>query len=230
MARYRGKHRKPSTTGRTIARTAVAGAVAGAPLVAIVPSANAASDSTWDRLAQCESSGNWAANTGNGFSGGLQFTKSTWSAFGGGQYAPVAHQASRSEQIAVAEKVLAGQGWGAWPACSKKTGASGSSTPREGAASSGSQSGSTSESKPESKPESKSESNQAPKTVAKKAAPKSKPAAATSSSAGSYTVRSGDTLSEIAASHGIGNWRTIQDKNSFLNGGTLIIPGQRLAL
>jgi resuscitation-promoting factor RpfA len=223
MARYRGKHRKPSTTGRTIARTAIAGAVAGAPLVAVVPSANAASDSTWDRLAQCESSGNWAANTGNGFSGGLQFTKSTWNAFGGGQYAASAHQASRSEQIAVAEKVLAGQGWGAWPVCSKKSGASGSSTPREvSASSSGSQSAP------------KSEAKQAPKSVAKKpaqkSAQKSKPAAAPSSSSGSYTVRSGDTLSEIAASHGIGNWRTIQAKNSFLDGGTLIIPGQRLAL
>ena len=131
MRRHRGKHRKPSTTGRTIARTAVAGAVAGAPMIALVPSANAASDSTWDSLAQCESTGNWQAATGNGFFGGLQFTKSTWNAFGGSQYAPSAEQASRSEQIAVAEKVLAGQGWGAWPVCSKKVGASGSSTPRE---------------------------------------------------------------------------------------------------
>ncbi len=203
MARYRGKHRKPSTTGRTIARTAVAGAVAGAPLIAIVPAANAASDSTWDRLAQCESTGNWAANTGNGFSGGLQFTKSTWNAFGGGQYAPVAHQASRSEQIAVAEKVLAGQGWGAWPACSKKTGASGKSSPRD-------------------VPESGSE---APKRVRLSA-----PAPAPAAPAGSYTVRSGDSLSRIAATHGIDDWRTLQAKNPSLNGGTLIMPGQRLAL
>ena len=204
MARYRGKHRKPSTTGRRIARTAVAGAVAGAPLIALVPSANAASDSTWDRLAECESSGNWSANTGNGFSGGLQFTKSTWNAFGGGQFAPVAHQASRSEQIAVAEKVLAGQGWGAWPVCSKKAGASGKSTPRE-------------------EPESGS---QAPERVRL-----SKPAAAPAApAAGSYTVRSGDTLSSIAASHGVADWRSIQAKNPSLSGGTLIMPGQRLAL
>ena len=202
MARYRGKHRKPSTTGRRIARTAVAGAVAGAPIIAIVPTANAASDSTWDRLAQCESSGNWAANTGNGFSGGLQFTRSTWNAFGGGQYAPVAHQASRAEQIAVAEKVLAGQGWGAWPACSKKTGASGGSTPRD-------------------VPAGESDAPE-PKQQARADAP--------AAGAGSYTVRSGDTLSGIASSHGIGDWRTIQAKNPFLNGGTLIIPGQRLAL
>ncbi|MCE0761553.1 LysM peptidoglycan-binding domain-containing protein [Pseudonocardia kujensis] len=127
MARYRGKHRKPSTAGRTIARTALAGAVAGAPLVVLAPSANAAADTTWDKVAQCESGGNWSINTGNGFSGGLQFTAQTWKGFGGTQYAPVAHQASRAQQIAVAEKVLAKQGWGAWPVCSRKAGATGES-------------------------------------------------------------------------------------------------------
>jgi len=76
----------------------------------------------WDKIAQCESTGNWAANTGNGFEGGLQFTNSTWLAYGGGAYAPHAYQASREQQIAVAEKVQAGQGWGAWPVCSKKAG------------------------------------------------------------------------------------------------------------
>lgn len=81
-----------------------------------------ASGSVWDRLAQCESSGNWHINTGNGFYGGLQFTKSTWLAFGGGQYAPRADLATREQQIAIAEKTLAVQGWGAWPACSSKLG------------------------------------------------------------------------------------------------------------
>ncbi|GAA1489065.1 transglycosylase family protein [Brachybacterium sacelli] len=78
--------------------------------------------SVWDRLAQCESGGDWSINTGNGFSGGLQFTKSTWLAFGGGQYAPVAHQASREQQIAIGKKVQAGQGWGAWPSCTSQLG------------------------------------------------------------------------------------------------------------
>ncbi|MGO1228769.1 MAG: transglycosylase family protein, partial [Brachybacterium sp.] len=78
--------------------------------------------SVWDRLAQCESGGNWSINTGNGFSGGLQFTKSTWLAFGGGQYAPVAHQASREQQISIGKKVQAGQGWGAWPSCTSQLG------------------------------------------------------------------------------------------------------------
>jgi LysM repeat protein len=73
----------------------------------------------WDRLAQCESGGNWGINTGNGYSGGLQFAPGTWSAHGG---TGSAHNASRSEQIRVAERVLASQGWGAWPACSAKLG------------------------------------------------------------------------------------------------------------
>ncbi|WP_047239856.1 resuscitation-promoting factor [Corynebacterium epidermidicanis] len=81
-----------------------------------------ANGSVWDTLAQCEAGGNWAINTGNGFSGGLQFTPSTWLAYGGGQYAPQAHLATREQQIAVAEKVQAGQGWGAWPACTAKLG------------------------------------------------------------------------------------------------------------
>jgi len=118
MARYRGRHRAPSTTGRTLARTAIAGAVLSAPVVA-APAASADSGTVWDRLAQCESSGNWSINTGNGFSGGLQFTPSTWRAFGGDGRA---HDASREEQIVVAERVLAQQGWGAWPACSRKLG------------------------------------------------------------------------------------------------------------
>ena len=81
-----------------------------------------ANGSVWDSLAQCEAGGNWAINTGNGFSGGLQFTPSTWLAYGGGQYAPQAHLATREQQIAVASKVQGGQGWGAWPACTAKLG------------------------------------------------------------------------------------------------------------
>jgi LysM repeat protein len=71
----------------------------------------------WSAIAACESGGNWGANTGNGFYGGLQFTEQTWLAYGGGQYAPSANLASESEQIAVADRVLAGQGIGAWPVC-----------------------------------------------------------------------------------------------------------------
>jgi LysM repeat protein len=73
----------------------------------------------WDRLARCESGGNWGINTGNGYSGGLQFAPGTWAANGG---TGSAHNASRAEQIRVAERVRASQGWGAWPACSSKLG------------------------------------------------------------------------------------------------------------
>lgn len=81
-----------------------------------------ASGGVWDQIAQCESGGNWSINTGNGYHGGLQFNQGTWQAYGGGAYAPTADQASREQQIAIAEKVQAAQGWGAWPACTAKLG------------------------------------------------------------------------------------------------------------
>lgn len=81
-----------------------------------------ADGSVWDALAQCEAGGNWSINTGNGYYGGLQFAPSTWLGFGGGAYAPSAHLATREEQIAVAQKVQAVQGWGAWPSCTSKLG------------------------------------------------------------------------------------------------------------
>jgi hypothetical protein len=73
----------------------------------------------WNAVAQCESGGNWSINTGNGYYGGLQFSESTWVAYGGGAYAPRADLASPSQQIAIAEKVLAAQGAGAWPVCGR---------------------------------------------------------------------------------------------------------------
>ncbi|WP_104180970.1 transglycosylase family protein [Arthrobacter sp. B0490] len=101
-------------------------ALTGLGLGAAAGAANAAPASEWDALAQCESGGNWGISTGNGFSGGLQFTPSTWAAFGGQGDAA---SASREQQIAVAENVLAGQGWGAWPACSAKLGLNGAANP-----------------------------------------------------------------------------------------------------
>jgi hypothetical protein len=74
----------------------------------------------WDAIAACESGSNWSTSTGNGFYGGLQFTQSTWDAYGGQQYAGSANGASRSEQIAVAQRVAAGQGMGAWPVCGSR--------------------------------------------------------------------------------------------------------------
>lgn len=88
-------------------------AVVGAPAASATPTR------VWDKIADCESGGNWSTHTGNGYHGGLQFAPETWAAYGGHGKA---YQASKSEQIAVAERVLAGQGWKAWPVCSRKAG------------------------------------------------------------------------------------------------------------
>ena len=119
MARHAAKN---NTFASTSAKVALTGAILGAGAAVFAPAASAAPDSDWDRLAQCESGGNWHINTGNGYYGGLQFSASTWNAFGGREFAPTANQATRTQQIYVAEKVLAQQGWGAWPACSARLG------------------------------------------------------------------------------------------------------------
>lgn len=107
--------------------SAAAAAAAAAPTKApVTPNYDPGDGSRWDRLAQCEAGGNWATNTGNGFGGGLQFmhqrSYSTWLSYGGGEFAPHPWEASREEQIVIAEKVLAGSGWKAWPGCSRKFG------------------------------------------------------------------------------------------------------------
>ena len=93
----------------------------GIGLVGVAP-AEAAATTVWDRVAQCESGGNWKINTGNGFYGGVQFAAGTWKAYGGNIYASQAHLATKAEQIAIARRVLAGQGPGAWPVCSRRAG------------------------------------------------------------------------------------------------------------
>ena len=100
----------------------VAGAAGTVALLSPASAAEARSSVNWDAVAQCESGGNWSINTGNGYYGGLQFSRGTWKAYGGGKYASTANKASRAEQIRVAEKVLDGQGIGAWPVCGKKAG------------------------------------------------------------------------------------------------------------
>ena len=88
---------------------------AAAPVSTAAPSSSGGGN--WSAIAACESGGNWSANTGNGFYGGLQFSEQTWLGYGGGQYASSANLATAAQQIAVAERVLAGQGIGAWPVC-----------------------------------------------------------------------------------------------------------------
>ncbi|MDA3628126.1 transglycosylase family protein [Saccharopolyspora oryzae] len=202
MARYKGKHRKPSNTSRTVARVAVAGAVVATP-IAIAPMANAAD---WDTLAQCESSGNWSINTGNGFYGGLQFTQSTWSAFGGTQYASSAHLASREQQIAVAEKVLAAQGANAWPGCTAKTNW---------------ESGST---KTSTKVQTKKQVSTQSQTQTKKTTTKS----TVKTNGADYTVQLGDTLGKIGEKFGV-DYKQIAERNSsIISDPNLIFPGQQL--
>ncbi|ORB89348.1 resuscitation-promoting factor RpfA [Mycobacterium persicum] len=112
-----GRHRKPTTSSVSVAKVAFTGAVLGGGGIAMAGHAAAATDWEWDQVARCESGGNWAINTGNGYYGGVQFTPGTWASHGGGEFAPSAQLATREQQIAVAERVLATQGRGAWPVC-----------------------------------------------------------------------------------------------------------------
>ncbi|MFD7393252.1 transglycosylase family protein [Streptomyces sp. NPDC059852] len=204
---------KAPGASRTRAGAVLAGAALLAPLglLAATGDAAAADGGVWDRIAQCESGGNWHINTGNGYYGGLQFAASTWRAYGGTAYAPTADRASREQQIAVATKVQRAQGWAAWPTCSARAGAN------DGAPAASS-----------------------PPAAAKKAAPSTTPARtadrqdghpARGSSRGDYTVRAGDTLSGIAARHGT-TWQRLHAANRAVIGDDpdLIVPGQRLEL
>lgn len=120
-----------STLRRIVTLAVISGALALAGFVLSIGNAAADSGVNWDAVAQCESGGNWAANTGNGFSGGLQFKQTTWTA-NGGVGAP--HQATREEQIRVAENVARKQGMGAWPSCGKAAGTPAFATPVSGGA------------------------------------------------------------------------------------------------
>ncbi|MFE7210091.1 transglycosylase family protein [Streptomyces sp. NPDC057611] len=231
----KGKHRRTSKATRVIALAGVAGAAVAAPLMA-VGDASAATASEWDAVAQCESGGNWSINTGNGFYGGLQFTNSTWAGYGGTAYASRADLASKSQQIAVAEKVLAGQGKGAWPVCGKGlsgaayTGSaptSSSSSSSSSSASSGSSAKSTTTRSTEQQAANRSATRPAPsKTVTTPTGEKVK------KGDGEYKVVSGDTLSSIAAEHGVqGGWKKLFELNKdIVDNADLIYPGQQLHL
>lgn len=129
MARHSAKTK--TSFARRAASAVVLGSVATTVTMISAPEASAAPDSDWDRLAMCEAGGNWQINTGNGYYGGLQFHPRTWTSFGGGTYAPYAHLATREQQIVIAERVLAAQGWGAWPSCSRKLGLNSAATQRD---------------------------------------------------------------------------------------------------
>jgi LysM repeat protein len=205
--RYRGRHRNASTVKRVTALGALGLGTAAVSALITPAAAHAATSSEWDAVAQCESSSNWADNTGNGYYGGLQFSSSTWEGFGGTAYAPRADEATPSEQMAIADKVVAAQGWGAWPVCSRVAGVTGVPTATDVTPPSSSSSGSSS-----------SSSASAPTFV-----PAVKGA--------NYTVKPHDTLSAIAVKHHVkGGWMAIYETNKSVIGSdpSLILPGMKL--
>lgn len=179
-----------------------AGLVIGG-LAFAAPAANATTSVNWDAIAQCESGGNWAISTGNGFYGGLQFTLGTWRANGG---TGMPQDASRATQIAVAERVLTTQGIGAWPVCGKR---GGSTATYSGTNTSGRKTSTT------------HTTTHTTATVHATSVP---------TGTGSYVVVSGDTLSKIGRAHGV-SWETIYSLNrATVSNANLIFPGQHLAL
>lgn len=190
---------------------AVGAAVAGVSLLA---GPAQASEHDWSGVAQCESGGNWSTNTGNGFYGGLQFTAGTWNGYGGQQYASRADLASPAQQIAVAERVLGGQGRGAWPVCGVHlTGGSTqvAASARQAAA-----------------PAHTVSARHAAAPTHRHAAPTHR--WAPSSGGGNYVVRPGDTLGRIAAAHGT-TWQAIWAQNRGTVGNpNLIFVGQSLTV
>ncbi|WP_329612449.1 transglycosylase family protein [Streptomyces brevispora] len=223
-----GRHRRyqPSRINRASVMVTAGGAGLAFPLIAAA-SAGAASGDVWEKVAACESTGNWHINTGNGYFGGLQFTRSTWAAYGGADYAPRADLASRDQQIAIAEKVLKGQGPGAWPVCSAEAGLTqGGGSPRIST-----QSERTAEVVT---PKRAATDGRTP--TPKKAQAKRTSVAATPTTVpgkrDSYTVASGDSLSGIAADRDLGGWQRLYSANRKVVGDDpdLIFPGQRLTL
>lgn len=245
---------KNTSIRRTAAALAIGGAVAA---TMSMPAANAVDGATWDALAQCESGGNWSINTGNGFYGGLQFTQQSWNGVGmSGSPAT----ASRAQQIEAGERLLAIQGWGAWPACSAKLGLYGKSgaaptytEPTTVAAQSQTQQTYTAPAAqaapaaveaPAAAPAAPAAVEApaaAPAVEAPAAAPAAAPAveapaaapvAAPKAAAGTYTVVPGDSLSLIAAKLGVaGGYQAIAAANTdIIYNVDLIFPGQVLTI
>ncbi|GAA4809031.1 transglycosylase family protein [Streptomyces ziwulingensis] len=243
----RGRHRRyqPNRINRASLTVTAGGAGMALPFIG-TGTVQAADVETWEKVAACESTGDWDINTGNGFYGGLQFTQSTWEAFGGARYAPRADLATRDQQIAVAERVLDGQGPGAWPVCSARAGLTrGGDTPdirpagsaraevkeknaakgTDSAGKSGGKTGSEGRTKGggKAKAEGSAAADVRPQTTPQSRAGRSR----------TYTVISGDTLSGIAEEKRVrGGWQNLFDANRGVIGRDpdLILPGQRLAL
>ena len=233
----------------SIRRTAAALAIGGVAAATMsMPAANAVDGATWDALAQCESGGNWSINTGNGFYGGLQFTQQSWNGVGmSGSPA----NATRAQQIEAGERLLAIQGWGAWPACSAKLGLYGktgaaptyteptTSTAATTTVAAQSQTQQTYTAPAAQAAPAAPAAQAAPAAVEAPAAPAAAPAveapaaapvAAPKAAAGTYTVVPGDSLSLIASKLGVaGGYQAIAAANTdIIYNVDLIFPGQVL--
>ncbi|MFC1420341.1 transglycosylase family protein [Streptacidiphilus cavernicola] len=226
MSLANGRHRRPQppgAAGTTLARAAgVTAAGAAALPVLAAGQAHAATSSVWDKVAACESSGDWHVNTGNGYYGGLQFSASTWAAYGGTRYSATAAGATEAEQVTVAQRVLKGQGPGAWPVCSVRAGLT-----RGNGASGG----------PAVRPAAAGDAVRKPAVVEASAEqPVRAPAGKTPAKAGTghtveHTVRHGDTLWAIAEQLRIpGGWQPLYAANRAVVGADpdLILPGEHL--
>ncbi len=173
-----------------------------------------AADVNWDAIAHCESGGDWDINTGNGYYGGLQFSRGTWRAYGGSRYASTADQASREEQIQIAERVRDGQGLGAWPTCGRRA----SSTKQYRAAREAARPAAT--------------ANPSTTTSTTTQTQPNTPTTGAGPTGRSYVVRSGDTLALIAERTNFpGGWQALYELNrDQLNSPHRIYAGQRLTV
>ncbi|MGV9942633.1 transglycosylase family protein [Streptomyces sp. NPDC003401] len=212
----RGRHRRyqPNRINRASLTVTAGGAGMAIPLIG-AGAAEAADVDTWDKVAACESTNDWNINTGNGYYGGLQFTRSTWEAYGGTRYAPRADLATKDQQIAVAERVLDGQGPGAWPTCSVRAGLTAG--------------GDAPDIEPTGAP---ARTAARPAAGLKDVQPQTTPQSR-AGTARMYTVVRGDTLSEIADAEDVrGGWQRLYAANRTTIGTDpdLIVPGQRLDL
>ncbi|MFF8380545.1 transglycosylase family protein [Streptomyces sp. NPDC015661] len=224
----RGRHRRhqPSRINRASLTVTAGGAGMALPLIG-AGAAQAASLDVWEKVASCESSSSWHINTGNGYFGGLQFTQSTWERYGGTHYAPRADLASKDQQIAIAERVLKGQGPGAWPSCGPRAGLArggetSDATPRRAAAAEPGGAGNAV------RTASLPGQRLLPEQAARSASPTTVPTVREM-----YTVTPGDSLSKIARDeHVDGGWQRLYETNRQVVGDDpdLILPGQRLTL
>ncbi|MDG9703120.1 transglycosylase family protein [Streptomyces sp. DH37] len=236
----KGHDSRTARAVRAAALTGAAGAAIAVP-VAGAPDASAASVETWERVARCESGGDWSINTGNGYYGGLQFSQSSWEAAGGTRYAPRADLATREQQIAVAERLLAMQGPRAW-ACADEGGLTAGGPPAQvdpdggSGATAGPGAGRKHSPQPQSQPRSQSQEQSQEQSQAQSQGRSASPDVSGREGGDSrdgaetgYTVKSGDTLRAIAAAHGT-TWQQVYEDNADVIGDdpNLIFPGQQL--